>query len=77
MGRPTSYVIYRNIFNFILYACDTRLSSTLNKCIDRTQHKHNSVESLINHELGKVIEWLNINRMSLNNNIQIYDFSYS
>ena len=44
----------------------TTLSSTLNQSTDGTQHKTKSVESLINYELGKVIEWLNINRLSLN-----------
>ena len=41
-------------------------SSTLNQITDSTQDKSKSVESLINYELGKVIEWLNINNMSLN-----------
>ena len=54
------------IFNFIMYADDTTLSSTLNQFTDSTQHKNKSVESLINYELGKVIEWLNINKLFLN-----------
>ena len=37
----------------------------LNKFTDSTQNKNKSVESLINFELGKVIEWLNINTFSL------------
>ena len=41
-------------------------SSTLNQFTDSTQDKSKSVESLINYELGKVIEWLNINKTSLN-----------
>ena len=49
-----------------MYADDTTLSSTLSQFVDSTQHKNNSVESLINYELSKVIEWLNINRVSLN-----------
>ena len=52
-----------------MYAYDTTLFSTLTQCIDSTQHKHNSVECLINYELCKVIERLNINIMSLNKNI--------
>ena len=52
-------------FNFIMYAHDT-LSSTLNQFTDSTQLKNKSVESVINYELGKVIEWLNINKLSLN-----------
>ena len=61
-----------NIFNFIMYADDTTLSSTLNQFTDSTQHKNKSVESLINYELGKVIEWLNINKLSLNKEISKY-----
>ena len=38
-----------NIFNFIMYADDTTLSSTVNKFTDNTQHKNKSVESLINY----------------------------
>ena len=46
-----------NIFNFIMYADDTTLSSTLNQFTDGTQLKNMSVEPVINYELGKVIEW--------------------
>jgi len=49
-----------------MYADDTTLSSTLNKFIDSTQHKNKSVEFLINYKLCKVMEWLNINRLTLN-----------
>ena len=49
-----------------MYADDTTLSSTLNQFTDSTQLKNKSVESVINYELGKVIEWLNINKLSLN-----------
>ena len=55
-----------NIFNFIMYADDTTLSCTLNQFIDSTQHQNKTVELLINYELCKVMEWLNINRLSLN-----------
>ena len=55
-----------NIFNFIMYADDTTLSSTLSQFTDSTQLKNKSVESVINYELGKVTEWLNINKLSLN-----------
>ena len=54
-----------NIFNFIMYADDT-LSSTLNQFTCSTQLKTKSVESVINYELGKVIECVNINKLSLN-----------
>ena len=49
-----------------MYTDDTTLSSILNQFTDSTQHKNKSVESLINYELEKVIEWLNINKLSLN-----------
>jgi len=55
-----------NIFNIIMHADDTTLSSTLNQFTDCTQLKNKSVESVINYELGNVIEWLNINKLSLN-----------
>ena len=55
-----------NIFKFIMYADDTTLSSTLKQFTDSTPHKNKSVESLIYYELGKVIEWLNINKLPLN-----------
>ena len=48
-----------------MYADDTTLSSKLNQFTDST-HKNKSVESLLNYEVGKVIEWLNINKFSLN-----------
>ena len=57
---------YIIIFNFIMYADDAKLSSTLKQFTDSTQHRNKSIESLINYELGKVIEWLNINKLSLN-----------
>ena len=60
---PLLFTIYINdfphvssIFKFIMYADDTTLSSTLNHFTDSTQNKNKSVESLINYELGKVIE---------------------
>ena len=42
-------------------------SYQLNQFIDSTQHQNKSVEFLINYELCLVIEWLNINSLSLNN----------
>ena len=74
--NPNLFTIYindfphvSNIFNFIMYADDTTFSSILNQFTDNTHHKTKSVESLINYELGKVIEWPNINRLSLNKEI--------
>ena len=47
-----------------MYADDTILCSTLTSFSDNTQN--NITESLINAELSKVVEWLNINKLSLN-----------
>ena len=47
-----------------MYADDTTLFSTLTSFRDITQD--NTIEYLINAELSKVVEWLNINKVSLN-----------
>ena len=47
-----------------MYADDTTLFSTLTSLRDNTQD--NTIESVINAELSKVVEWLNINKLSLN-----------
>ena len=47
------------MFNFIIYADDTILNFS-----DSVQNK--STESVINEELLKIVEWLNINKLSLN-----------
>ena len=52
------------MFNFIIYADDTILSSTLNMFNDNIQN--DNLESLINDELLKINEWLTINKLSLN-----------
>ena len=49
---------------FIMYADDTTLFSTLTSFSDNTQD--NTIESFINADLSKVVEWLNINKLSLN-----------
>ena len=68
---PLLFIIYINdfaqaskMFNFLIYADDTTLSSTLNVFSDNT-HDHN-LESLINEELVKINDWLKINKLSLN-----------
>ena len=68
---PLLFIIYINyfsqassIFKFIMYADDTTLFSTLTSFRDNTQD--NTIESVINAELSKVVEWLNINKLSLN-----------
>ena len=52
------------MFNFIIYADDTTLSSALNNFNDNIQN--DNLESLINDELLKINEWLQINKLSLN-----------
>ena len=68
---PLLFIIYiidfsqaSSIFKFIMYADDTTLFSTLTSFRDNTQD--NTIESVINAELSKVVEWLNINKQSLN-----------
>ena len=69
------------MFSFIMYADDTTISSTLKpaKVIkytyrvfhtyknfsDSTLYNNKSTESSINGELRNIIEWLNINKLSL------------
>ncbi len=52
-----------------MYADDTTLSSTVNSFSDKNYF---SVETLINEELSKVIEWIKINKLSLNKNKSKY-----
>ena len=68
---PLPFILYindfpqaNNIFNFIMYADDTTLSSTLNAF---TEHNNNlDLCAFINYELLKVNEWLKINKLSIN-----------
>ena len=69
--RPLLFIIYINdfakatkLFNFLIYADDTTLSSTLNTFNDNI-HDQN-LETLINEEILKISEWLKINKLSLN-----------
>ncbi len=50
------------IFDFILYADDTTLSSSLS-CF---KNKNNTFNDNINGELSKINEWLKLNKLSLN-----------
>ena len=70
---PLLFIIYINDFSkstkkfdFIIYADDTTLSSTINS-FDNEQSNVDT-QTLINDELSKIIEWLNINKLSLNTN---------
>ena len=65
-----------NKFDFIMYADDTTLSNTIDSFSDITSNTN--ADSLINAELCKVIEWLKINKLSLNKTkSKLYDFSYA
>ena len=52
------------------YADDTTLSSTINSFND--EQSNVDTQPLINDELSKIIEWLNINKLSLNKNKSKY-----
>lgn len=74
---PLLFVIYINDFSqashkfdFIMYADDTTLFSTVNSFSDNPENKN--IQSSINEELSKVIEWLKINKLSLNKNKSKY-----
>ena len=59
-----NFVQASKMFNFIIYADDTNLSSTLNTFSDNI-HNYN-LESLLNDKLLKINEWLKIIKLSLN-----------
>ena len=52
------------MFNFIMYADDTTLTSTISTFSDNTNN--DNVEASLNAELLKINEWLQINKLSLN-----------
>ena len=67
---PILFIIYvndlpqcSNKFDFIMYADDTTLSSTIDSFSDINSNAN--ADSLINAEICKVIEWLKINKLSL------------
>ena len=53
-----------NKFDFIMYADDTTLSSTIDSFSDI--NSNTNADSLINADICKVIEWLKKNKLSLN-----------
>ena len=68
---PILFIIYvndlpqcSNTFDFIMYADDTTLSSTIDSFSDINSNAN--ADSLINAKICKVIEWLKINKLSLN-----------
>ena len=52
------------MFNLIMYADDTTLTSTISTFRDNTNS--DNVETSLNAELLKINEWLQINELSLN-----------
>ena len=67
---PLLFIIYINdfarassIFDFICYADDTTLFSTLNNLVNA---QNINPDIIINKELAKINEWLEINKLSLN-----------
>ena len=69
---PLLFIIYINdfsqasqLFNFVMYADDTTLSISLNS-LSETTLDNKSTETIINEELCKINEWLNINKLLLN-----------
>ena len=69
---PLLFIIYINdfsqaseLFNFVMYADDTTLSTSLNSLCE-TSLDNKSTETIINEELCKIYEWLNINKLLLN-----------
>ena len=67
---PLLFIIYINDisqssdkFDFIAYADDTTLSTTLNKF---SESEDMNISDLINLEIYKINEWLEINKLSLN-----------
>ena len=62
----TDFLQASHMFDFIMFADDTTLFSTLKSLNDNTHNK--SIQSVINEDISKVNEWLNINKLSLNKN---------
>ena len=67
---PLLFLIYINDFplsskrfQFIMYADDTTLSSTIDSF---NEDSNKNITSEINNELSKINEWLKINKLSLN-----------
>ena len=69
---PLLFIIYINdfsqasqLFNFVMYADDTTLSTSLNS-LSETILDNKSTETILNEEVCKINEWLNINKLLLN-----------
>ncbi len=77
--EPLIFIIYIYIndfsestkkFDFIIYPDDTTLSSTINSF--NNEQSNVDTQTLIKDQLYKIIEWLNINKLSLNKNKSKY-----
>ncbi len=71
------FIIYINdiaqaseLFDFIIYADETTLSTTLEIAMTNTQIQ--TAERTLNTELANVSEWLKVNKLSLNVNKSKY-----
>ncbi|KAK2185482.1 hypothetical protein NP493_234g00018 [Ridgeia piscesae] len=69
---PLLFIIYINdfsqasqLFNFVMFADDTTLSTSLNS-LSKTTLDNKRTETIINEELSKINELLNINKLLLN-----------
>jgi len=75
---PLYFLIYindfpnaSNVFNFIMYADDTTLETNLNKCkllCNKDIPTIVDINNVINNELQKIQQWLNVNKLILNTN---------
>jgi len=75
---PLYFLIYindfpnaSNLFNFIMYADDTTLETNINKCKSLCNVESPNIDDInnvINNELCKIQNWLNINKLILNTN---------
>ncbi len=68
---PLLFIIYINdiaqaskLFNFIIYADDTTLSTTLDIVFRNTPNLN--ADNILNTELTNVNDWLKLNKLSLN-----------
>ena len=68
---PLLFIIYINdiahaskLFDFIIYADDTTMSTTIEMVIKNTAHQ--TASDIINKELSMVNNWLKLNKLSLN-----------
>ena len=82
MFRPRSTIIYHlcknnsqaiQLYNFVMYADDIILSTSLNS-LSKTTLNNKSTETIINEELSKIIEWLNINKLLNKSKTKSMDF---